>query len=176
MLDPTTSESTGPAMPEPTTLRTMSGLPTAPPPLSRSTLILIDCQNTYVDGVMALDGVDAALDEAAMLLERARSAGIPVIHIQHDGGVGSPYDLTATSGAIVERVAPRAGETVIVKTFPSAFVQTDLDQRLRAASAEHLVLAGFMTHMCVSSTARSAFSLGYTPTVVAAATATTVGV
>ena len=29
-----------------------------------------------------------------------------------------------------------------------------------------------MTHMCVNSTARGAFNLGYTPTVVAAATAT----
>ena len=36
----------------------------------------------------------------------------------------------------------------------------------------HLVLAGFMTHMCVSSTARDAFNLGYRPTVVASATAT----
>jgi isochorismate hydrolase len=33
-------------------------------------------------------------------------------------------------------------------------------------------LAGFMTHMCVSSTARGAFSLGYRPAAVAAATAT----
>jgi len=33
-------------------------------------------------------------------------------------------------------------------------------------------LAGFMTHMCVSSTARGAFSLGYRPAVVAGATAT----
>jgi nicotinamidase-related amidase len=35
-----------------------------------------------------------------------------------------------------------------------------------------VILAGFMTHMCVNSTARGAFSLGFQPTVVAAATAT----
>lgn len=35
-----------------------------------------------------------------------------------------------------------------------------------------VVLAGFMTHMCINSTARSAFSLGFRPTVVASATAT----
>jgi nicotinamidase-related amidase len=61
---------------------------------------------------------------------------------------------------------------VIVKQFPNSFVQTDLDERLKAASAHHLVLAGFMTHMCVNSTARGAFNLGYAPTVVANATAT----
>ena len=49
---------------------------------------------------------------------------------------------------------------------------TDLDARLKALAAENLVIAGFMTHMCVNSTARGAFNLGYAPTVVAAATAT----
>ena len=122
---------------------------------------MIDCQNTYVAGVMALDGVAAALDEAAGLLERARSAGIPIIHFQHDDGEGSLYDIRAEIGQIVDRVAPRENETVIIKQFPNAFVHTDLDDRLKAASAHHLVLAGFMTHMCINSTARGAFNLGY---------------
>lgn len=68
------------------TLRTLSGLPSAPAGLAQSTLIMIDCQNTYVRGVMALEGVEAALDQAAELLDRARSAGIPIMHIQHDAG------------------------------------------------------------------------------------------
>ena len=76
-------------MPEPTTLRALGGLPSAPASLADSTLIMIDCQNTYTEGVMALDGVAEALDEAAVLLKRARSAGIPIIHIQHDDGEGS---------------------------------------------------------------------------------------
>jgi nicotinamidase-related amidase len=37
---------------------------------------------------------------------------------------------------------------------------------------ENLVLAGFMTHVCVNSTARGAFNLGYRATVVGDATAT----
>jgi nicotinamidase-related amidase len=147
-------------------------MPATPASLSDSTLIMIDCQNTYTQGVMELDGVAAALDEAAKLLERARAAGIPIIHIQHDSGEGSPYDVRAEIGQIVARVAPRGDETVIVKAFPNSFVQTELDDRLKAASAQNLVLAGFMTHMCVNSTARGAFNLGYAPTVVAGATAT----
>lgn len=159
-------------MADPTTLRAMSGMPSAAASLADSTLVMIDCQNTYTRGVLELDGVEAALDQAAELLDRARSAGIPVIHVQHDGGAGSPYDIRAEIGAIVDRVAPRAGEPVVVKSFPNSFVKTDLDERLRAGTARNLLLAGFMTHMCVNSTARGAFSLGYAPTVVAAATAT----
>jgi len=159
-------------MPEPNTLRALSGMPATPASLADSTLIMIDCQNTYTRGVMELDGVAAALDEAAKLLERARAAGIPIIHIQHDSGEGSPYDIRAEIGQIVDQVAPKGDETVIVKAFPNSFVQTELDDRLKATSAHNLVLAGFMTHMCVNSTARGAFNLGYAPTVVAGATAT----
>ena len=147
-------------------------MPSAPARLADSALVLIDCQNTYTRGVMELEGVDAALDEVAALLDRARSAGIPVVHIQHDGGAGSPYDIDAEIGAIVDRVAPRDGEPVVVKSYPNAFVQTELDEQLKAVGAANLVLAGFMTHMCVNSTARGGFNLGYAPTVVAAATAT----
>ena len=159
-------------MTENATLRQLVGLADQPAALADSTLIMIDCQNTYTQGVMELEGVQPALDQAAELLDRARSAGIPVVHIMHDAGEGSPYDVRDEIGQIVERVAPRDGELVIVKTFPNAFTGTDLDQRLTAAPGRDLILAGFMTHMCVSSTARGAFSLGYRPAVVAGATAT----
>ncbi|HEY0574644.1 MAG TPA: cysteine hydrolase family protein [Pseudonocardia sp.] len=159
-------------MTDATSLRSLAGLPAEPASLADSTLILIDCQNTYIKGVLELDGVQAALDEAAVLLDRARAAGIPIIHIQHDDGPGSLYDIHGESGAIVARVAPRNGEPVVVKNYPNSFVGTDLEERLRAGSAANLVIAGFMTHMCVNSTARGAFNLGFAPTVVAGATAT----
>jgi nicotinamidase-related amidase len=158
-------------MSEATSLRRLSGLPEAPASWSTQTLVLIDCQNTYTRGVLELDGVQKALDEVEELLDRARSAGIPVLHVQHDAGPGSPYDIRADIGAIVDRVAPRGDEPVMVKDRPNAFVGTDLEARC-AASGQDVVLAGFMTHMCINSTARGAFNLGYRPTVVASATAT----
>ncbi|BBX30976.1 isochorismatase [Mycolicibacterium mageritense] len=154
------------------TLRELASLPAEPVRLADSALVLIDCQNTYTQGTMELEGVQAALLETAQLLDRARSAGIPIIHIQHSDGPGSLYDIEGQSGAIVDSVAPRGDEPVVVKQYPNSFVQTDLDERLKAVRASNLVLAGFMTHMCVNSTARGAFNLGYAPTVVAAATAT----
>ncbi len=153
------------------TLRALAGLPAEPVTLADSALVLIDCQNTYTRGPMELVGVEAALDRAAELLDRARSAGIPIVHIQHDDGEGGLYDVRGESGAIVERVAPREGEAVVVKNYPNAFVATDLHERL-TGGPQNLLLAGFMTHMCVNSTARGAFNLGYAPTIVASATAT----
>jgi nicotinamidase-related amidase len=155
-----------------TTLRELTGLPASPAPLADSVLVMIDLQNTYTRGVMALERVEPAIDEAAALLDRARSAGIPIVHVQHDAGEGTPYDVRDEIGAIVDRVAPREGEHRIVKNFPNSFVGTDLESYLRGKDATNLVLAGFMTHMCVNSTARGAFNAGFAPSVVAAATAT----
>lgn len=154
------------------TLRDLAGRSAAPASLSEATLIIVDAQNTYREGVMALDGIEAALERCAELLERARVAGTPVVHIQHDSGAGSPFDIRTRIGAIAAPVAPREGETVIVKHYPNAFVGTDLDARLKAFGRNRLVVAGFMTHMCVNSTARGAFNLGYQVTVPGDATAT----
>jgi nicotinamidase-related amidase len=154
------------------TLRALADLPQQPARLTESTLVLIDCQNTYTGGVMELDGVQAAIEEAATLLQRARAAGVPVVHVQHDDGPGSLYDIEGESGSIVDVLAPCNGEQVVVKNYPNSFVQTDLDAVLKTSGTPNVVLAGFMTHMCVNSTARGAFNLGYAPTVVAAATAT----
>lgn len=154
------------------TLRQLSGKSNQPAALSEAALVLVDAQNTYRSGLLALDGIEAALDECARLLARARALGTPVIHIQHDSGPGSPFDIRAEIGAIADKVAPREGETVIVKRLPNAFVGTDLDERLKALGKRKLIVAGFMSHMCINSTARGAYSLGYEVTVPASATAT----
>ncbi|MGV9302921.1 cysteine hydrolase family protein [Nonomuraea sp. NPDC003727] len=155
------------------TLRQVVGLPTDPVRLADATLVLIDYQNTYTTGVMALPAADRALAAGVRLLERARAAGSRVVHVVNDGGPGTPYDIRAEIGAISPQIAPREGEPVVVKTFPDAFHQTGLHQVLTDLNAgPDLILAGFMTHMCVTFTAQGAFNLGYRPTVVADACAT----
>ncbi|MFW6075154.1 MAG: cysteine hydrolase family protein, partial [Chloroflexota bacterium] len=64
------------------------------------------------------------------------------------------------------------GEPLIEKSTYSAFVGTDLEERLQAAGIDTLVIAGFVTDHCVESTARSAVDLGFSTYLVADATAT----
>lgn len=153
-------------------LRDIVGLGQEPGQLRDSALLMIDLQNTYRNGVMQLSGVEQAIAEAQKLLQMARDLKVPVFHIQHDAGPGTPYDVNAEIGAIADEVAPIEGEPVITKHYPNAFVQTDLDERLKALGIQKIMLAGFMTHMCINSTAHGGFNLGYAPTVVASATAT----
>ncbi|MFF5970524.1 cysteine hydrolase family protein [Streptomyces sp. NPDC012769] len=166
---PTTTPSTTSAS---VTLRELNGFDPTPAPLADSTLILVDYQNTYTRGVMELTGWEAALDSAAELLARARAAGAKVVHVINDGGEGTPYDIRAEIGRIHPRVAPVEGETVVVKTVPDAFVGTDLGEHLDEAGTKDVVVAGFMTHMCVAFTTAGAFLRGNRPTVVADACAT----
>ncbi|MGW9043190.1 isochorismatase family protein [Streptomyces lydicus] len=156
-----------------TTLRELNGLDRTPASLADATLILIDYQNTYTTGVLELTGWESALDAAAALLARARKAGTKVIHVMNDGGTGSPYDIRTEIGRIHPRVAPVEGEPVVVKTAaPNAFVGTDLGEHLDAAGHKNVIIAGFMTNMCVTFTAEGAFLRGNQPTVVADACAT----
>jgi nicotinamidase-related amidase len=160
-------------MPVSTTLRDVIGLDNRLPHLADATVVLIDYQNTYRTGVMALEDADRALAAGARLLAAARAAGARVVHVVNDGGPGTPYDIRAEIGAICPEVAPVDGEPVVVKQSPDSFRDTDLDSTLRELGAgEDLVLAGFMTHMCVAFTAQGAFGHGYRPTVVAEACAT----
>ena len=154
------------------TLREITGMGHTPATVGKSALILIDCQNTYREGVMQLEGVEPALVECQKLLQRFRDAGRPVIHIQHNAGPGTPYDVGARIGAIADIVKPHDHEPVVVKAYPSSFEKTNLNEILKRYGVEELTIAGFMTHVCVNSTARAAFNHGYRATVVANATAT----
>ena len=70
-------------------------------------------------------------------------------------------------------VAPRDGEPVIWKTYANAFLETGLAERIRETGRTEVIIAGDMTHVCVSATARAAAEAhGFRVTVVADATAT----
>jgi len=154
------------------TLLELSGADLRLPRLSDACLVLIDLQNEYLAGPIALPDAEATAASAAKLLARARSSGTPVFHVAHRGKPGGPFDRAAQRGAIVAALAPLASEPVIEKELPNAFAGTDLQTRLQAAGRKNVILAGWMTHMCVSSTARAALDLGFRITIDADSCAT----
>ncbi len=157
----------------PATLLQIAGVNTRPASLSDSVVVIIDAQREYTDGRLPLAGIDNAVRETAALLERARQNGTPVVHVIHRSKPGSAlFDPNGPFVEIVPELAPQTGETVIAKSLPNAFAGTGLEQRLAQSGRKNLIVAGFMTHMCVSATVRAALDLGYRTTVVEGATAT----
>lgn len=155
----------------PKTLFEMAGAKAEPAKLSNSVLIIIDAQREYVDGALPLAGVDAAITEIAKLLARARKSGMPVIHVVQKGN-GALFNPGGVYFEIVSALRSQAGETIIEKSRVSAFAGTKLEEAIQRTGKKNLIIVGFMTHNCVSSTARAARDLGYVPTIVALATAT----
>ncbi|MBA1145871.1 cysteine hydrolase [Ectothiorhodospiraceae bacterium WFHF3C12] len=138
-------------------------------------LVLIDIQNDYfTGGAMELVGMEQAAERAATLLNDFRASGEPLFHIQHFSvRPGAGFFLPDTEGVEINAVVkPRDGEPVVRKHFPNAFRETTLLEDLKASGADELILCGAMSHMCVDSTTRAAFDLGFRPTVVSDACAT----
>jgi nicotinamidase-related amidase len=159
-------------VPEPKTLLDMAGVPARPHPLAEASVVMIDAQMEYVTGRVPLVGIGSALDQGARLLEAARGLGRPVVHVAHKGRAGGLFDPESEFFGFAPQAAPLAGEPVIEKALPNAFAGTTLDETLKGLDAKTLVVAGFMTHMCVSSTVRAALDLGYSCTVLGSACAT----
>jgi nicotinamidase-related amidase len=111
-----------------------------------------------------------ALPNIQKLLESARAAHIPVIHITMLADAGMPgwneaahrdvparalptdpeaLDRLRRGPEIVDEVAPIAGEVVLRKTAPSAFWGTPLAAQLNYLGVDTLIVAGESTSGCV---------------------------
>jgi nicotinamidase-related amidase/GNAT superfamily N-acetyltransferase len=130
----------------------------------KTALLIIDVQNDYFPkGKMELNNSMNASIKIKDLLNRFRNMSLPVIHIRHISiRPGVSYFLPDTAGSEIHmNVKPIEGEEIIIKNYPNSFRNTKLDEYLKDNNISKLVIAGMMTHMCVDSTVRAAFDLGY---------------
>lgn len=127
---------------------------------NKGVLLVVDVQV----GVMK-DAWDAAriVGNVARAVARARAEDVPVIWVQH-----SANDLVPETPAWhwVPELVPAKGETLIRKSFNSAFERTPLDEDLERLGATHITLAGAATNWCIRATAYGALDRGYDLTLV----------
>jgi nicotinamidase-related amidase len=99
------------------------------------------------------------------LLRKARSAGTPIIYIQHQNKSGQL--VAGTRGwQILPAIAPLEHELVVPKYAEDSFLGTTLEDELRTRNITHLVICGCRSDFCVDTTCRSAISHGYDVTLV----------
>jgi nicotinamidase-related amidase len=146
--------------------------------MNKSALLIIDVQNDYfLGGKMALHEPEQALEKITELLQYYRQQQWPVIHIQHEmydrPNRPAAFFLPNTEGQQLHpAVLPAENETLLIKHFPSSFAGTGLLEVLQQQQVKQLVICGMMTHMCVDTTTRAAFDLGFDVQVAIDATAT----
>ncbi|WP_222982076.1 cysteine hydrolase family protein [Flagellimonas meishanensis] len=106
------------------------------------------------------------------ILEAFRSKGWPIFHIQHcSTNPDSPLHPSKKGNAFYPAVQPKEGEPVIQKNVNSAFIGTDLEQRLKTQNISEVVILGLTTEHCVSTSTRMAANLGFQVTLISDATA-----
>jgi nicotinamidase-related amidase len=135
-------------------------------------LLIVDVQRAIDDPSWGDDrnNPDAEAN-IARLLARWRERGWPVVHIRHASREpNSTYRKGQSGFEFKPEVTPRDGEQVVEKQTNSAFIGTDLQERLSGITT--LVITGVITNNSVEATARMAGNLGFDTYVVRDATAT----
>ena len=125
-------------------------------------VVMIDMQNAMFMRPDAYPYLpDETLAAARLVIDRAREAGVTVVHVQHQHARYAPMQPGHIGFEIHPTVAPVDGEPVIVKRSSDAFDETELDATLRGLGAKTIVVGGMQTQHCVDTSCRRALGLGY---------------
>ncbi|MER6182385.1 cysteine hydrolase family protein [Streptomyces sp. NPDC001652] len=134
----------------------MTTLPDRP----RTALLVIDVQNGVVAGAHRRDEVVANI---AVLVDRARAEGIPVVWVQH---FDEDLPRDSEDWKYVAELSRRDSEPLVHKNYGDSFEGTDLEEILADAGVGRLVVSGAESDACIRSTIHGAFARGYDVTLV----------
>jgi len=130
-------------------------------------LLVVDVQPVWLDGndFRTIDG-DDLVAKCRGLIEQAREAGVPVVHVRHFDEDDFPEGTATEAKDIHPELKPLPGEPVVDKQFGSAFLETNLEDVLTSNDIDHLVVCGLSSYGCVQATILYAKLYGYEVSVV----------
>ncbi|MET1250352.1 cysteine hydrolase family protein [Sporolactobacillus sp. STCC-11] len=134
--------------------------------LQNPALIIIDVQNGMFESENPVYNGDHLISNLKTLIHKARVADVPIFYIQHNTPVGKPLEYKTKGWELHPGLSPMDTDTFVQKKTPDAFFNTCLEEKLKAKEIDHLILTGIQTEVCVDTTCRRAFSMGYTVTLV----------
>ena len=144
-------------------------------------LLMVDVCKAYIDPDSPLyAGVESSAESMKRLVAVAREVGVPVVWTRGEyvpGGTNGGYfykkvpalrmfDKGSPFGEWIEDLAPVAGELVVTKQYPSAFIGTDLANTLHGQGVDTVLITGWSTSGCVRATGVDTVSYGFIPIVI----------
>lgn len=125
-------------------------------------LVIVDVQNAIDDPRWGPRNNPDAEQRIADMLDAWRTRGWPVLHVRHDSSeADSPYRPGQAGNDFKTEVAPTGDEVVVTKTANSAFIGTDLAERLGRLGCDAVLFAGVLTNNSLEATVRMSGNLGY---------------
>jgi nicotinamidase-related amidase len=144
--------------------------------MAEPALLVIDVQQGFDAPYWGARNNPQAENNIALLLDFWRRTGRPVFHVKHNSRLPqSPLHPSKPGNAYKDFAAPRPGEPSFGKDVNSAFIGTELEARLRQHGIDALVIVGFTSPHCISTSTRMAANLGFQTKVVMDATAAYAG-
>lgn len=122
-------------------------------------LLVIDMQKGLVDE--DLYAFDTFTERTVELVDVARKNNVEVVFVQHDAGQDSGMSVGDEAFEIIDRIAPKEGEKVFVKTINSCFGNKDFREYMEQQNDRRLMIIGLQTNYCIDCTVKSAFERGF---------------
>lgn len=124
-------------------------------------LLIIDVQVAMFDKSDPVNQGERLLHNIQKLITKAREAGHLIVYVQHSEGAGSPLERGTPGWELHPSIEPITGDFLIEKETPDSFHETNLHLILQENGVTELILTGMQTEVCVDTTCRRAYSLGY---------------
>ncbi|CAG9621280.1 hypothetical protein BACCIP111883_02052 [Sutcliffiella rhizosphaerae] len=128
----------------------------------KKALILIDVQKAFLDSKWGDRNNPNAEKNIQALLTEWRERKYEVIFIRHlSEDPQSLFYKEKESSNILDLIKPLENEKIITKKVNSAFIGTSLESHLKDMGIKEVVITGFTTPHCVSTTTRMSGNLGF---------------
>ena len=120
----------------------------------KTALVIIDVQTSFFAGEFMVYQAQALLANIQKLVAQARQHQMPIIFVRHDEA--PEYD-----GPLHPDLDVKEDDIVVSKLTPDSFHNTNFQEVLEAQQIKRLIIAGLQTEMCIDTTCRRAWSMGY---------------
>jgi len=131
----------------------------------KQALIIIDMQRGSFTPDAKRHDPEGLVARLKALGDRVRESGGSIVVVMHDGPLGDPHHPRAPGWRLVPGLGIQEGDFVVRKTSCDAFLDTKMEEVIKEAGADRLIITGCATDYCVDTTIRSALARGY-PTIV----------
>jgi nicotinamidase-related amidase len=123
-------------------------------------VLVIDVQQGLCAGPDAAFDCEGTIARINRVTHKARTAGAPVIFIQHESKSGY-LEYGSAAWQLANGLAVQPTDLRVRKTTPDSFLRTDLESILRDRSISQVVVCGMHSEFCVDTTTRRALALGW---------------